>query len=48
MAEDHQKDIGDFQEQAKAQGPVAQFAQQTLPTLQKHLQMAQSLENNPG
>lgn len=45
MVADHKKDIAKFQKQAKGQGPVAQFAQQTVPTLQKHLQMAQSIAN---
>jgi putative membrane protein len=43
MVEDHKKDIKGFQEQAKGTGDVASFAKDTLPTLQKHLQTAQSL-----
>lgn len=43
--EDHQKDIGKFQKEADAKsGPVSTMAQQQLPTLKKHLQMAQSLQ----
>lgn len=45
MVQDHKKDISKYQAEAKKQGPTAQFAQQTLPTLQKHLQMAESIEN---
>ena len=43
MVEDHKEDINEFQEQAKGTGDVASFAKDTLPTLQKHLQTAQSL-----
>jgi putative membrane protein len=47
MVEDHKKDIRKFEQEAKKQnGPVANFASQTLPTLQKHLQEAQSLVSN--
>jgi putative membrane protein len=42
---DHKKDIAKYQKEAKGNGPLAQFAQQTLPVLQKHLQTAQGLEN---
>jgi putative membrane protein len=45
MVQDHKKEISKFQAEAKKQGPVAQFAQQTVPVLQKHLQMAQSIQN---
>jgi putative membrane protein len=45
MVQDHKKDIATFRKHAKGQGEVAQFAQQTLPTLQKHLKMAQSIQN---
>ena len=45
MVSDHKKDISKFKTEAKKQGPSGQFAQQTLPTLQKHLQTAQSIEN---
>jgi putative membrane protein len=43
MVSDHQKEIKDFQQQAAKTGPTADFAKQTLPTLQDHLQIAQSL-----
>jgi putative membrane protein len=43
MTTDHKQDIGKYEKQAKSKGPLADFAQQTLPTLQKHLQTAESL-----
>ena len=43
MVTDHKQDIGKFEKQAKSKGPLADFAQQTIPTLQKHLQTAESL-----
>jgi putative membrane protein len=44
--EDHQKDIAKFQKEASANdGPVSDLAKQQLPVLQKHLQMAQSLQS---
>lgn len=43
MIEDHKKDIVKFQTQAKQTGPAADYAKQTLPALQKHLQTAQSI-----
>lgn len=42
---DHKKDIAKYQKEAERNGPLAQFAQQTLPVLQKHLQAAQAIEN---
>ena len=46
MVEDHQKDIQDFQMEAKSgSGPAPKMAAQQLPILQKHLMTAQSLEN---
>ena len=43
MVKDHKKDIREFEGQAKSSDEVGKFAQDTLPTLKKHLQMAQSL-----
>ena len=43
MVSDHQKAIKDFEQQASKTGPAADFAKQTLPALQEHLQIAQSL-----
>lgn len=45
MVSDHKKDIAKYQKAAKGNGPLVQFAQQTLPVLQKHLQTAQSIES---
>jgi putative membrane protein len=44
MLADHQKDVAEFEEEAKeADDPdVKAFAAKTLPTLQEHLQLAQS------
>jgi len=46
MVKDHKKDVKDFQKQSKsAKDPeVKSFAAQTLPTLQEHLQMAESAQ----
>ncbi len=46
MISDHKKDIKKYQTEAKSKGPLADFAQQTIPTLQKHLQTAESLARN--
>ncbi|HEX3710798.1 MAG TPA: DUF4142 domain-containing protein [Pseudolabrys sp.] len=43
MVSDHQTTIKNFQRQAAKTGPAADFAKQTLPALQDHLQIAQSL-----
>ena len=43
MVSDHKEDIGKYQKEARSKGPLADFAQQTIPTLQKHLQTAESL-----
>jgi len=44
MVEDHKTDIGEFEKQAKKKNdPAADFANETLPTLRKHLEKAQSL-----
>jgi putative membrane protein len=43
MVTDHKEDIGKYQKEAKSKGPLGDFAQQTIPTLQKHLQTAESL-----
>jgi putative membrane protein len=45
MVEDHQKDFDDFQKEAEAgDAKVSPLAKQQLPTLEKHLKTAQSLE----
>ncbi len=48
MVDDHQKDIADFTAEAAQTGPAATMAQRQLPTLQKHLQTAQSLAGPPA
>jgi putative membrane protein len=45
MVVDHKKDIKEFEEQANGSDDVASFAKDTLPTLKKHLQTAQSFES---
>jgi putative membrane protein len=42
---DHKKDIAAYKKEAKSKGPLAQFAEETIPTLQKHLQAAQAIES---
>jgi putative membrane protein len=45
---DHRHDIGEFRKEAAAHmGKVSKLAQQQLPTLQKHLDMAVALYNEP-
>lgn len=44
MVNDHRKDIADFQQEARTgDRRTAALARQTLPTLRKHLRVAQSL-----
>ena len=45
MVSDHKKDIGKYEKEAKSTSPLADFARETLPTLQHHLQTAEALEN---
>lgn len=45
MAEDHEATIAQFKKEASTgPGPAQQLAAQSLPTLEKHLQIARSLE----
>ena len=45
MVKDHKKDIREFEKEAKKKNdPAADFANETVPTLRKHLEMAESLE----
>jgi putative membrane protein len=48
MVKDHKKDIADFQKESTSGSDpaVKQFASQTLPTLQQHLQQAESIAPN--
>jgi putative membrane protein len=44
MVDDHKRDIADYEREAKGSNPaVAKYASETLPTLRKHLELAQSL-----
>ena len=46
MVKDHQQDIAEFHREATngRKEPIKSFAQETLPTLQKHLQEARQME----
>jgi predicted outer membrane protein len=44
MTQDHKKDIAEYQKVAKAKDAAGQYAGNTLPTLKKHLDTAQSLQ----
>ena len=48
MVMDHQKDIAEYRAQTKdaSEPEIASLAKETLPTLEKHLAAAQSLEND--
>lgn len=46
VVQDHKKDIKAFQQESKRSGPAADFAKQTLPTLQEHLKIAKSLSGS--
>ncbi len=50
MVKDHQKDVKEFQKQARKakDADVKSFAEQTLPTLQQHLQLAQNADATVG
>lgn len=43
MVMDHKQDITKYQRAASGSGPVASYAQETLPVLHRHLATAQSL-----
>ena len=43
MVTDHKKDIAAYQKASKKKDAAGQYAQESLPTLQKHLETAQSL-----
>ena len=46
MVADHKKDIKEFEKAAKKDDAAGAFVKETLPTLQKHLQTAQSLSGS--
>ena len=43
MVADHKKDIKEYEKEAKKNDASGSYAKETLPTLQKHLETAQSL-----
>jgi putative membrane protein len=43
MVADHKKDIAAYEKASKESGAAGSYAKETLPTLQQHLQTAQSL-----
>jgi putative membrane protein len=43
MVTDHKKDIAEYEKEAKSKSPLADFAKETLPILEHHLQTAQTL-----
>jgi putative membrane protein len=46
MVADHKHDIAAYQKESKKTDAAGQYAKDTLPTLQKHLDGAQALEKN--
>lgn len=50
MLEDHEEDVEEFEQAAKSSqsGDIKQFAQETLPTLREHLELAKSVHNQVG
>ena len=49
MVKDHKKDIAEYKKEAKASNsPAASYAEASLPTLQKHLRLAESLKRHPS
>jgi putative membrane protein len=48
MVKDHEKDVAEFEAATKLRdADVKEFATQTLPTLQEHLEMAKKLPQTP-
>jgi putative membrane protein len=48
MVMDHKKDIEEYQTAAKKQDAAGKYATDALPTLQKHLQRAETLRRDSG
>jgi putative membrane protein len=46
MVRAHKKDIREFRHESKKSGAIADYARRTLPTLQQHLQIAESLNRS--
>ena len=43
MVRDHEKDVSKFRKEANSRSDLADFAKQTVPVLEKHLQAAEAL-----
>jgi len=48
MVMDHKKDIAEYKKAAKKNDDAGQYAKDSLPVLEKHLQTAASLQKNAG
>jgi putative membrane protein len=48
MVMDHKKDIAEYKKAAKKNDDAGQYAKDSLPVLEKHLQTAQSLQKSAG
>ncbi|HEX8757425.1 MAG TPA: DUF4142 domain-containing protein [Steroidobacteraceae bacterium] len=49
MVKDHRKDIAEYKKESKmSNSQASSYAQASLPTLQKHLRMAEALERHPS
>ena len=48
MVMDHKKDIAEYKRAAKKNDEAAQYAKDSLPVLEKHLQTAESLQKSAG
>jgi putative membrane protein len=48
MVMDHRNDIREYERASKAKDSIGQYASNTLPTLRKHLQTAESLHSGHG
>ena len=46
MVQDHKKDISQYKKVPAKNDAIGQYAQETLPTLQKHLEEAQALQKS--
>jgi putative membrane protein len=44
MVADHKDDIRAFEKESRKNDPAGSYAKETLPTLRKHLQAAESLQ----
>jgi putative membrane protein len=46
MVMDHKKDISEYKRAANKNDEAGQYAKESLPVLEKHLQTAESLQKN--